>query len=41
MKFFTENIISDTSENVTLKYVFKETSSGISKGLSMSENLEK
>jgi len=35
------NIISDTSENVTLKYVFKETSSGISKGLSMSENLEK
>ncbi len=35
------HIISDTSENVTLKYVFKETSNGISKGLSMSENLEK
>ena len=35
------NIISDTSENITLKYVFKETSVGISKGLSMSENLEK
>ncbi len=35
------NIISDTSENVTIKYVFKETSTGISKGLSMSDNLEK
>ena len=35
------NIISDTAENVTIKYVFKETSLGISKGLSMSENLEK
>ena len=35
------NIISDTSENTTIKYVFKETSLGISKGLSMSENLEK
>ena len=35
------NIISDTAENVTIKYVFKETSTGISKGLSMSDNLEK
>ena len=35
------NIISETAENVTIKYVFKETSLGISKGLSMSENLEK
>ena len=35
------NIISDTAENVTIKYVFKETSLGISKGLSMSDNLEK
>jgi len=35
------NIISDTSENVTLKYVFKEIGYGISKGLSMTENLEK
>ncbi len=34
-------IISETAENVTIKYVFKETSLGISKGLSMSENLEK
>ena len=35
------NIISETADNVTIKYVFKETSLGISKGLSMSENLEK
>lgn len=35
------NIISSTCENVTLKYVFKETGKGISKGLSMSDNLEK
>ena len=33
------NIISETAENVTIKYVFRETYLGISKGLSMSENL--
>ena len=35
------NIISDTSENTTISYVFKEIGSGISKGATMSEMLDK
>ena len=35
------NIISDTSENTTISYVFKEIGLGISKGATMSEMLDK
>ena len=35
------NIISDTSENTTIRFVFKEIGSGISKGATMSEMLDK
>tara|TARA_B100000963_G_scaffold246572_1_gene215925 strand:+ start:1 stop:993 length:993 start_codon:yes stop_codon:yes gene_type:complete len=35
------NIISDTSENPTIKYVFKEIGLGISKGATISEMLDK
>ena len=35
------NIISDTSENITIKYAFKEIGLGISKGATMSEMLDK
>ena len=35
------NIISDTSENATIQYAFKEIGLGISKGATMSEMLEK
>ena len=35
------NIISDTSENATIKYAFKEIGLGISKGSTMSEMLDK
>ena len=35
------NIISDTSENPTIKYVFREIALGISKGSTMSEMLDK
>ncbi len=35
------NIISDTSEDTTIRYAFKEIASGISKGATMSEMLEK
>jgi len=35
------NIISDTSENTTIRYAFKEIGLGISKGATMSEMLEK
>tara|TARA_Y100000589_G_scaffold82884_1_gene76866 strand:- start:1074 stop:2435 length:1362 start_codon:yes stop_codon:yes gene_type:complete len=35
------NIISDTSENPTIQYVFKEIGLGISKGATMSEMLDK
>jgi len=35
------NIIADSIENKTLKYVFRETSIGISKGSTFVENLEK
>jgi len=35
------NIISDTSENATIKYAFKEIGLGISKGATMSEMLDK
>tara|TARA_Y100001968_G_C19444758_1_gene764700 strand:- start:2924 stop:4285 length:1362 start_codon:yes stop_codon:yes gene_type:complete len=35
------NIISDTSENTTIRYVFREIGLGISKGSTMSEMLEK
>ena len=35
------NIIADTSENTTIKYAFKEIASGISKGSTMSEMLDK
>ncbi len=34
-------IISETSENTSIKYVFKEIAVGISKGLTMSEMLDK
>ncbi len=35
------NIISETSENTTIKFVFKEVASGISKGATMSDILDK
>ena len=35
------NIISDTSENTTIRYAFKEIGLGISKGATMSEMLDK
>ena len=35
------NIISDTSENTTIRYAFKEIGTGISKGATMSEMLDK
>jgi len=35
------NIISDTSENTTIRYAFKEIGNGISKGATMSEMLDK
>jgi len=35
------NIISDTSENLTIKYAFKEIGVGISKGSTISEMLDK
>ena len=35
------NLISDSTENKTLKFVFKETSIGISRGSTLVENLEK
>ena len=35
------NIIADTSENISIRYSFKEIASGISKGSTMSEMLDK